>query len=96
MFDLDPLLEFEMFLRDSRMVEVIISLDRLAVLPADQLALNNAVQDMSRLKSFINDNLPSHLQEAASAVFSEHADAMKSHYTLHHDGGELKPAGTLC
>lgn len=81
MFNVDPELEFEMFLRDSRMVEVIISLDRLSVMPEDELSLDSSLKDMGRLKSFINDNLPRHLQDQASSIFTEHAIAMKENYT---------------
>lgn len=80
MFNVNPALEFEMFLRDSRMIEVLVSLDRLAVMPNNKVTLDSALSDMNRLKTFINDNLPVHLQNEASEIFSEHALAMKDSY----------------
>ncbi len=74
------LLQIEVALRDSRHTEVIMALDRLVLFPHTREEMQQSMEDLKKVKSFINNHLPIEFHHAAQAVFVEHGKAMKEHF----------------
>lgn len=70
----------ESAIRDSRHIEVIMALDRLVVMPVTEQELHQTMNDLSVIRTFINERLPTDLRDVGRAVFVEHAKAVEAHY----------------
>ncbi|CAJ4323311.1 Uncharacterised protein [Burkholderia pseudomallei] len=70
----------ESAIRDSRHIEVIMALDRLVVMPVTEQELHQTMNDLSVIRTFINEKLPTDLRDVGRAVFVEHAKAVEAHY----------------
>ncbi|MDR8877262.1 hypothetical protein [Burkholderia multivorans] len=70
----------ESAIRDSRHIDVIMALDRLVVMPVTEQELNQTMNDLSVIRKFINEKLPTDLRDVGRAVFVEHAKAVEAHY----------------
>ena len=76
----DDLLMIEVALRDARHMEVIMSLDRLFLMPEDEVSLQAAMHDLEIVKRFINEHPPERLRAPARAIFVEHGRSMGDHF----------------
>ncbi len=82
------LLQIEVALRDSRHTGVIMALDRLVLLPKTRDDMQQAMDDLRTVKSFIDNHLPKPYLGAAQAVFVEHGKLMKEHFLAAQNPGE--------
>ncbi|MEL7595406.1 hypothetical protein AADX40_15535 [Aeromonas veronii] len=80
MFDVDPDLKLLMTVRDSQLLDVIVSLDRLSVFPKTKEQLEITKRDMNCLKSFITSRVEPDLLDNAAAMFVEHAGDIKKNF----------------
>ncbi|MBB3923894.1 MULTISPECIES: hypothetical protein [Xanthomonas] len=69
----------EVALRDSRNIDVIMSMDRLVLLPAGLPEMKSAMQDMERVKDFAAGRVPVGLRDHAKEIFMEHANRLRDH-----------------
>lgn len=76
------LLQIEVALRDSRHTEVIMALDRLVLLPVTRKDMQQAMGDLTTVKSFIDNRLPKQYMRAAQDVFVGHGRAMKESFLM--------------
>ena len=84
MFDVDEELQLAMLIRDSQQIDVIVSLDRLAVLPENKEQLELSKKDLERLKSFFEtrvSGVSESLNSMASEIFVEHVNLIKEKFT---------------
>ncbi|MDH0342010.1 hypothetical protein [Chromobacterium haemolyticum] len=80
MANADDMLLIEVALRDSRHLDVIMALDRLVILPETEDALQAAMRDLEKVRTFINEHLPERLRATAKAMFVEHGRQVEGHF----------------
>lgn len=69
----------EVTLRDCRNIDVIMSMDRLVLLPQNHDQMKMAMDDMQSVREFATQRVPPALREVAKAVFMEHATTLINH-----------------
>jgi hypothetical protein len=79
------LLQIEVALRDSRHTDVIMSLDRLVLLPETREEMQQAMEDLKKVKAFIDHRLPKEHLGVAQTVFVLHGKTMKEHFLAAHN-----------
>ena len=81
----DHTLLVEVALRDSRNIDVIMSMDRLVILPRGVSEMQGALQDMERVKDFAAAKVAPALRDCAKELFMEHATRLRDHLSQKKD-----------
>ncbi|OWQ61266.1 hypothetical protein CEE58_15665 [Stenotrophomonas maltophilia] len=78
----------EVTLRDCRNIEVILAMDRLALLPRSVADMQTAMSDMQTVRDFATERVPQGLRDAAKNLFIEHAGALREHLVALQSNGK--------